>query len=137
MAEFNSNNTATGGENNQQGEKTFTQDELNNIIGERLAKEKVKNEALLVQKEKELAERELRLTASEKLVEKGLPIELLEALNCTSSETLENSIKIIETAIKKNQRHDAVITGAKPGDSSTRPQKPGGDQAIRDAMGLR
>ena len=51
------------------GEKTFTQEDVNRIVGERLAKEKAKNsgEADLAKREQELAQRELHMTAKELL----------------------------------------------------------------------
>lgn len=61
------------GTQNQPKEKTFTQDEVNKIVSERLARDKGKNSAELEKREHELEQRELAMTAREKLAERGLP----------------------------------------------------------------
>lgn len=73
------------------GEKTFTQEDVNRIVGERLAKEKAKNsgEADFAKREQELARRELHMTAKELLSEKGLPVQIVDALNCADEETMK------------------------------------------------
>ena len=68
------------------GAKTFSQDDVNRIVGERLAAEKRKGEVALAEREQQLAQRELLLTAKEKLSESGLPVELMDALNVSQSE---------------------------------------------------
>ncbi|MFR5070470.1 MAG: hypothetical protein ACLTE2_12475 [Eubacteriales bacterium] len=50
--------------------KTFSQEDANRIVGERLAKEKAKNDADWQQREQDLQKRELRMTAKEYLSEK-------------------------------------------------------------------
>ena len=127
------------------GEKTFTQDDVNRIVQERLAKEKTKNsgEADFAKREQELAQRELHMTAKEMLSEKGLPVQLFDALNCTDKETLEKSIATIETVFneyKANATSNIKFQGFQPGVSAQ--QKPTaegatGDLEIRKAMGLR
>lgn len=85
------------------GEKTFTQEEVNRIVGERLAKAKNSGETDLAKREQELARRELTLNARELLNEKGLPAQLLDALNCANEETIRKSVEIIETILKERQ----------------------------------
>lgn len=127
-------------ENQQPNEsgKTFTQDDVNRIVGERLAKEKVKGEQELSKKEQELTRRELLLTAKETMTAKGLPVELLDALNCSDSETLNKSINIIEKHLKStetNKEAPAVkFKGVTPGVSSGTPLP--NDDPLRKAMGL-
>ena len=136
------NTTATGGNTTQtQGDnKTFSQDDVNRIIGERLAKEKSKNEADLAKKEQELAQRELALDARELLTSKGLPVELYEALNATSKETLDQSIQLIEKAFSKAKSGHPNITikGASPanGGGFDIDAESASDKAIRKTMGL-
>jgi len=77
--------------------KTFTQDEVNNIVKERLAREKSKFEELET-KEKELAIKELRFEAKTVFVGKGFPDEAMELLDYTSKETLDTSIEKLEKA---------------------------------------
>lgn len=81
--------------NNQQ-EKMFTQEELNRIIGERLARVKTEHPELQ-EREKKCAQRELLLDARERLADAGLPKELLSAINCSTKEEMENSIRTIQS----------------------------------------
>ena len=98
MEDNNINQNADPAADQGAGGKTFTQEDVNRIVGERLAKEKAKNtnETDLAKREQELAQRELKLLARETLSSKGLPAELLDALNCSDKETMEKSIATIE-----------------------------------------
>lgn len=120
------------------GEKTFTQDDVNRIIGERLAKEKSKGDQDFSKREQELQQREIKLTAKEMLNDKGLSVQLVDALNCTSKETLEKSISVIEQVFNENKKENTKfkIKGAKPGESGNEPQDKPTDAAIRKAMGF-
>lgn len=123
-------NTNTGGT----VEKTFTQDQVNAIVGERLAKEKAKTDAALAEREKQLAKREAMLAAKEKVTAMGLPLELLEALDCTNTEALDKALNAVQKAIaaKPNKLTiDPVHVPKRTGD--------GADDEIfklRQAMGL-
>lgn len=127
------------------GEKTFTQEDVNRIVQERLAKEKAKNsgDADFARREQELVQRELHMTAKEMLSEKGLPVQLFDALNCTDEETMKKSISTIETIFneyKANALKSIQFKGFQPGVSAQ--QKPGTEVdadslEIRKAMGLR
>lgn len=90
-------------ENNGQGttgaegqEKTFTQEDVNRIVGERLARAKNESSPGLQEREQEINKRELMLDAREKLMEAGLSKDLLSALNCNSKEEMEKSIEMIK-----------------------------------------
>ena len=119
------------------GAKTFSQDDVNRIVGERLAKEKAKGEAALAEREQQLAQRELLLTAKEKLTENGLPVELVDALNVSSPEALEKALSIVKTVMDKHkaEARPIKISGAKPAESLSR-AKNTGDSSLRKAMGL-
>lgn len=119
------------------GVKTFSQDDVNRIVGERLAKEKAKGEAALAEREQQLAQRELLLTAKEKLTENGLPVELVDALNVSSPEALEKALSIVKTVMDKHksEARPIKISGAKPTESLSR-AKNIGDSSLRKAMGL-
>jgi len=104
------NTNPTEGQN-QEG-KSFTQDDVNRIVGERLAKEKTKSDQAFQQKEQELNKRELSLKAKELLSSKGLPLDILEALNYSDEESLNKSIGIIEKQIKKEE--PVIIKGRDP-----------------------
>lgn len=136
-------NTATGGATApEEGERTFTQDQLNQIVQDRLAKEKTKAEAAqaeLAQREQELAHRELLLTARMKLVENNLSLDLLDAINATSPEAIETSIAAIKKAIAEAEAraHNAPIKGYVPAPSRDRTFGARGQfDAVRQGMGL-
>ena len=134
-------NTATGGNADPaQGNKTFTQDDVNRIVQERLAKEKSKSEAAIAQREQELSQRELLLSAKEKLTAKGLPLELLDALNMSSPEALDKSLTILENIKPTDQTQTLQgmkFKGVSPGQGNLRDHHDGGpDTDVRKAMGL-
>lgn len=78
------------------GEKTFTQDDVNRIVSERLAKDREKASKELGEREQELAQREFRLNSRQKLMDKGYPESLLDALNCSSEEAFDKALDIID-----------------------------------------
>lgn len=84
-------------------QKTFTQEDVNRIVSERLAKEKTKLDTALAEREKTLTQRELALTAKERLRASGLPGSLIDALNMSDSDALEKSLKIVETEFAGNK----------------------------------
>ena len=120
------------------GAKTFSQDDVNRIVGERLAAEKRKGEVALAEREQQLAQRELLLTAKEKLSENGLPMELLDALNVSSPEAMDKAITTLKGVIDKIKAEAPkpfTIHGAKPAEAGRRPEV-GADSQLRKAMGL-
>lgn len=119
------------------GEKTFTQEQVNQIISDRLARDRAKGEAALAEREQQLAQRELLLTAKEKLTENGLPVELVDALNVSSNEALEKALSIVKTVLDKykSEARPIKLRGAKPAESLSRTQQTG-DSSLRKAMGL-
>ena len=123
------------------GEKTFTQEDVNRIVGERLAKEKAKNsgEADFAKREQELARRELHMTAKELLSEKGLPVQIVDALNCADEETMKKSIETFEKVFAdyKANATQAKFKGCHPGASQAPSSELAGDMELRKAMGLR
>ena len=119
--------------------KTFSQEDVNRIVGERLAKEKAKNESDWQQRERDLQKRELRMTAKEYLNEKNMPVELLDALNYTDEETLQKSVEIIEKFIEeKAQEATPKFVGIEPiqGLEFSRSTLSGNDYGLRQAMRL-
>lgn len=120
------------------GEKTFTQEQVNQIISDRLARDRAKGEAALAEREQQLAQRELLLTAREKLTENGLPVELVDALNVSSPEALEKALSTVKTVMDKYKAEAQpikIIGGAKPAEVLYR-AKYTGDGSLRKAMGL-
>lgn len=145
MEDNNMNQNADPAANEETGgnSKTFTQEDVNRIVGERLAKEKAKNsgEADFAKREQELAQRELHMSAKELLFEKGLPVQLFDALNCTDKETLGKSIATIETVFKEykaNATSNIKFKGIQPGSGNYMLDAGATeDLEIRKAMGLR
>ena len=118
------------------GEKTFSQDDVNRIVGERLAAEKRKGEAALAEREQQLAQRELLLTAKEKLTKEGLPVELADALNVSSPEAMEKAITTVKAVIDKIKAAPPKFVGFQPGASGAKPDASGADAELRKAMRL-
>lgn len=138
--EENTMNTQNGENGTQQGTKTFTQEEVNRIVQERLARVKAEpsgKEEELNNREKELNARELKLTAKETFSEKGLPAELLDILDYSDETKMNEHIGILEKTY--GTRQDVKIHGGKPytgGYSPVRGGTPTYDP-IREAMGLK
>lgn len=92
------NNNMNTGANNAAGanagtEKTFTQEEVNNIVQERLARERAKNEPTPAEvREKELAARESAMTCKEYIAEKNYPKELLELFDTADQERFKQKV---------------------------------------------
>lgn len=92
-------------------EKTFTQEQVNAIIGERLAKEKSKadtafaeREQQFAEREKALANREAMLDLKDKLYEMGLPAELLPVLNVTDTAALDTALNALKAYMAEQIR---------------------------------
>lgn len=87
----NSTPEASGGTGT---ERTFTQEEVNGIVSERLAREREKmapSEA--DQREKELTAREAALACKEYINAKGYPAALLEVLDTSDAERFKGAVK--------------------------------------------
>lgn len=91
----NQDSTAGTAPDEMQG-KTFTQEQVNAIVGKRLAEQKASMEAGLVKKEQELNKREMGIRAKEILSEKGLPKDLADVLRYDSEDELIKAIEKIE-----------------------------------------
>lgn len=115
-----------------EGEKTFTQEELNRIVSKRLAEEKQKNEADIAKREAELNKREFQLQAKELLKKNDLPDKLLDVLKGDDIETLNKSIISLNAYINEKFKITTRIEGADSGAGRTTIF---GDK-IRSAMGL-
>lgn len=148
-------NTSTEGtqadaEGMQKDGKTFTQDDVNRIVKERLAKEKSKasgNEdfekrtAELDKRAAELEEKENRLNALSALRNAGYPDELADVIKCGNADDLKKSLDIIDKIIKERtpegwskdlEKKRSYIIG-----NSINTLNNDGDFGIRAAMGLR
>ena len=88
------NTSAEGTQTGTEG-KTFTQDDVNRIVQERLAKERGKGNEELAKRVAELDLRERKLNAVEALRKNGLPDYLVEALNISTDEAFKTSMDAI------------------------------------------
>lgn len=77
--------------------KTFTQDEVNRIVSDRLARERDKRTEELDEREKTLRQRELAVIAREKLDEAGLDKELCDVLRFDDEAALDEAISKLKS----------------------------------------
>lgn len=117
------------GTTSPEGGKTFSQEQVNQIVSERLAKEKAKTDSAFAEKERELALREFKLNAVQQLEGKGLPANLYDALNTSSPEAFNKSLEILTEHM--NAKETPRIVAVAPANKSS------GSDPIRDAMGLK
>lgn len=129
---------------NEEG-KTFTQDEVNRIVSERLKKEKGKidaeREAEYSKREADLNMREIKIKARESLIEKGLPGELGDVLNCSNEDELNKCIEILERHYSNNDKEKKELHPGFVGFFPKAPAEPRSRNEILDpikeAMGLK
>lgn len=105
------------------GEKTFTQEEVNAIIGKRLAEQKAAAGKELADREAELNQREMELRAKELLKEKGLPKELAGVLKYDDEESLMEAMELIEKASRSKIEKYVPLENRLPQSSSYGIQK--------------
>ena len=112
----------------QTGERTFTQEDVNRIVQERLAR--VKMPAEPDQRELDLQKRERALYAREAVANAGLDKELADEFAGMDKETIDKCLKIIAPYAQKTK--EPILNAVGPtGGSGLR------DDAIRRAMGLK
>ena len=110
MADDNTDRTGTDGA--AAPEKTFTQAEVDAIVSARLARERGKGAGDdLAQREADLAARELRMTAREKISAEGLPAELVDMLRYTDAESLDNAIESYKKMQNTQKAGGAEVVG--------------------------
>lgn len=88
----------------QGGGKLFTQEEVNNIIRDRLARERAKNTPQEPTEEekrlKDLNDRESKLVCREYVMDQGLPSQLLDVLDTSNHEEFKNKADIVSGLLK-------------------------------------
>lgn len=119
------------------GARTYTQEEVENIVRKRLNRERMKNEREAAgneaDREKALDERELKIAAKEKLMEAGMPLKLADILKYNDEESLDAAISAVKDLNHKQK--DQESSGAWGQRVSGGKSVPPGDQ-FRQAMGL-
>lgn len=98
-------------------EKTFTQEQVNAIIGKRLAEQKASTESELVKREKELEEREMKVKALEILSKKQLPAELADVLKYSDEDSLNGAIAVIEKMNPQKKEHRYIPANGSSGNN--------------------
>ena len=126
MENNNSNNQQTT-EPTIQSEKLFTQEDVNRIVGERLARVKGQNEP--DSKERELQQKENELFIREIVLDKKLPQEVAEVLKGLDKDKINNIITALNPYLQKLSEPIINPTGATGGG--------GKPDMIREAMGLK
>lgn len=130
----------TDAPNNPEANKTFSQDEVNAIVQQRLAREKEKakpeQDAAYTAKMLELNQRELQLTVKEMLMERGMPKELSSIIKASDEKELKANIEILSNYIKKEEAPQ--VTGFKLGNPSGKEETTQGssNSEYRKVMGL-
>lgn len=114
----------------QAEERVFTQEELEEILQKRLARERRNRPGTdgLQSREKELENRELLVEAKERLAEAGLPVALAQVLRYEDKAALEKAIDLISGLDTAR----SVSWGQRPSGGRAAAQ----EDPIRRAMGL-
>lgn len=120
--------------------KTFTEDEVNDIVKKRVAREQKKIAKMLdtdkfenelLEREQKIIERELRADARQQLTEVGLPLEIADIIKWEDPESYEETFnkvyelfstkydEAVDQGIKAALRGETPRVGKKPGFSET------------------
>lgn len=118
-----------------QNERTFTQDDVNRIVQERLAKEKGKGSEELDKRAAELDRRERRMNAIEELRKNGLPDYLVDALNMNTDEDFQKSMEAVMKMRKESKPEESKAVGT--GNLIGSIGRNSGTDPIRKAFGLK
>lgn len=127
MAEENKS-TQQGENTEPESGKTFTQEEVNKIVQQRLERAKSKEPDELAKREAELNKREMNLTIREQLSSAGLPNELAGVISAQDEDEAIEKIEILKKYIESQPAHSKAKYNPVKGEVKTDP--------IREAMGL-
>ena len=119
--------------------KTFTQEEVNQIVQDRLAKEKARYDKILADKDAEHTKQMRKHTAKEELHKRGIPAELIDLVRLDDDESCNQSLALLERNYKpKAEVSGPVVSGRSPENigKTTPARMDSGDKSIRKAMGL-
>ena len=135
------NNVNTGANNapgaNAGTERTFTQKEVDNIVQERIARERRKNEPTPEQiREKELTARESAMTCKEYIAEQNYPKGLLELFDTADHEQFKQKVdkmkELFPGVFADPGKKPAIFTKGTNGGAGL-----GGSDALAEAFGLK
>lgn len=136
MERENMNHNADPASGQGTGGNVFTQEQVNTIIQDRLAKEKAKYEKQISDMQTDIKRREKLLEAKEKLGEKGLPVELADLVRLDDDNSFNASLELLERTYKQDKPQ-----GLQDGGNRVHGYKPKGGthvlvDPVREAMGL-
>lgn len=101
-------NTTQPEDNGAPGERKFTQEDVNRIVQDRLAKERSKTERTQhdqdEQAKKDLADRESRLACKEFILDNDYPKELLDCIDTSNPEEFKSKAEALYNAVKRSQK---------------------------------
>lgn len=123
----------------EEKEKTFTQDDVNRIVQERLSRERERINSIINEDEsvrKELATEKLKLKATRELTEKGFPVELVDFMDCTDENTYKQSLEKVCSVFDKLYKRElekVFRSSGRTPESGTNVSGNTGD-ALRDAF---
>lgn len=128
--------------NEEQGQenKTFTQDEVNEIIKKRLARERQKGtesvEDSFAEREKDLQNRENLMYARERFFEENLPADLINLASGKSKEEIDEVIKTLKPYVDKKKEPAVNVSSGKSWAQRQSSGRTNDTDQIRKAMGL-
>lgn len=97
---------------NKGGGKMFTQEEVNNIVRERLAKDRAKRAPAepteAEKRDAELTAKENRLTCREHLLGSGLPSSLLDVLDTSNPQKFKSALDAVSRHIDELVKEQAI-----------------------------
>lgn len=127
------------GKPESQGQKLFTQEEVNGFMQSRLSRYKGQVEKELKaeydQKLQDLQAREMRLLVMEKLHDRDMPRELADIITCTDENDLKNKLDALQKIYGGNPAREQQPTGFRMGAPGNSGPITGPDP-VRTAMGL-
>lgn len=141
MADMENNTIPTEGADNTEqtgksNNKTFTQEEVNEIVKSRLARER-KTMNTGDDQEQALHDREMSLLERETLFDRGLPKELAGMIKFTDEKDLNGKLDILDNLLSSNKKEpDSQASGFRQigvGKTNTA----AGVDPVRRAMGLK
>lgn len=119
--------------------KTFTQEDVNRIVQDRLAKERAKTSSELEQKAAELALKEFNMLKDETAKKHNIPREVLDTLKASDAAELEKAVEILNGWGNRPRAYDKDGNEYVPRFVGSTPGPVGGAfkfDKIREAMGL-
>lgn len=126
MEENNINSVKEVKEDIEEGQKTFTQEEVDKIVEKRLSRQKNKYENIMKglnpeldsieEREQGLKRREMEFKAKQMLIDENIPVEAVAFLNIENDEALTNSIETFKSVLNKiiNPMIEYRLRGGRP-----------------------